>query len=49
MANFYMKNPKRTRCIIEFFYNSPFPAKSWQDHASIDREEQNKTIAPTED
>ena len=24
-----------------FFYNSLFPAKSWQDPASIDREKQN--------
>ena len=35
--------------IIEFFYNSLFPAKSWQDPASIDGEEQNKKVAPTGD
>ena len=33
--------PKKT---VEFFYNSLFPAKSWQDPASIDREEQNKKL-----
>ena len=29
---------------IEFFYNSSFPAKSWQDPASIYGEEQNKKL-----
>ena len=29
---------------IEFFSNSSFPAKSWQDSASIDGEEQNKKL-----
>ena len=28
---------------IEFFYNSLFSAKSWQNPASIDRQEQNKS------
>ena len=31
---------------FEFFYNSSFPAKSWQDPASINREEQNKKSCP---
>ena len=35
--------------LFEFFYNSLFPAKLWQDPASIDGEEQNKKVAPTED
>ena len=34
---------------IEFFYNSWFSGKSWQNPASIDGEEQNKKIAPTGD
>ena len=29
---------------IEFFYNSPFSAKSWQNPASMDKEEQNKKL-----
>ena len=35
--------------IIEFLHNSKFPAKSWQDHASIEGEEQNKKIIYTRD
>ena len=35
--------------MIEFFYNSSFPAESWQDPASIDKEEHNKKVAPTGD
>ena len=35
--------------LFEFFYNSLFPAKSWQDPAGIDGEEQNKKVAPTGD
>ena len=31
---------------VLFFYNSLFPAKSWQDPASIDGEEQNKKLPP---
>ena len=38
-------NPGCTTCSVEFFYNSSFPAKSWQDPASIDGEEQNKKVA----
>ena len=34
---------------LEFFYNSLFPAKSWQDPAIIDGEEQNKKVAPAGD
>ena len=29
---------------MEFFYNSLYPAKSWQDPANIDGEEQNKKL-----
>ena len=29
--------------------NSKFPAKSWQNPASIEGEEQNKKIVPTQD
>ena len=35
--------------LIEFFYNSSFPVKSWQDPTSIDREEQNKKVVLTRD
>ena len=35
------------RLLLEFFYNSLFSAKSWQNPASIDGGEQNKKIAPT--
>ena len=30
--------------LIELFYNSSFPAKSWQDSAGIDIEQQNKKL-----
>ena len=36
-------------CLSSFFYNSLFSAKSWQNPANIDWEEQNKKIAPTGD
>ena len=31
---------------LEFFQNSSFPAKSWQDPASIDGEQQKKKKVP---
>ena len=34
---------------FEFFYNSLIPAKSWQDPASIDGQEKNKTVVSTGD
>ena len=42
-------NISQTEKIIEFLHNSKFPAKSWQDPASIEGEEQNKKIVPTQD
>ena len=34
---------------IEFLHNSKFLAKSWQDPANIEGQEQNKKIVPTQD